>query len=189
MYYKDLSCYRDGDEEDDKISVYPSVKNVGWLGKDASYEKGAVSQELVQKIREILFLDLKNDEATKHGKYKSEEAINVHCMHIRGSAFKCPLCSEVNVIEYDPIDLEFYSGSEIMKAGLNEVCIPSLVKGEFYSFPTMLLHYITGHEYSPPEEFLNALDSFDIEKPYDIDKALEEIGMLEIDSKEIEKYN
>jgi len=187
MYYRDLSCYRYG--EDDDIDVFPAVKNIGWLDKAFNFEKGAVSADRVNKLREIIFLDLKNNEDKKNEKYSSESAINVHCMHIRGSAYKCNLCSEEKEILYDPLNLKLYRGTNLMKAGLNEVCIPALKKGEFYSFPTMLLHYITEHSYKPPKDFLEALDAFDLTVPYDIDKEQEEIDIVQVTKVGLDKYN
>ena len=40
-------------------------------------------------------------------------------------------------------------------------------KKYIYSFPTMLYHYITEHDYCPPDEFLKALLDFDINKRFD----------------------
>ena len=188
MQYRDFSCYRDGSEDDGEIDVYPSVKNIGWLGVEESYETGSVPPVIIQKLKEILFLDLKNDEDKQNGVYKHDNAINVHCMHIRGSAFQCPFCFE-KVVEYAPLGLDLYFGVKTMRAGLNEVCSPSVVEGEFYSFPTMLLHYITEHGYCPPKEFQAALSAFDIKKPYDIDKAQKEMDVVEVDAKGLINFN
>lgn len=189
MYYRDLSFYRDGDEGDDEIAVFLSVKNIGWLDLGSEYSKGSVQPDLILKIREFMFLDLKNDEAKKSGYYKQEEAINIHCMHVRGSPYKCSLCQEPKSVEYSPLELKHYQGVKLMKAGLNEICIPSLNKGEFYSFPTLLLHYIIEHEHCPPKEFLNALAAFDLTKPYDIDDEQEELEVLEVECVDLGKYN
>ncbi len=188
MFYKDLSYYRDGDEED-IVDVFSSVKNIGWLGNESEHSKGVVSEELIQKLREIIFLDLKNDEDKKAGNYEKENSINVHCMLVRGSPYSCPFCVDHPVIEYTPTGLSLYQGSSSMKAGVNEICIPSLKDGEFYSFPTLLLHYITEHGYCPPQEFLDALEAFDLNTPYDIDAEQADLEIIEVDSAEMDKYN
>lgn len=188
MYYRDLSYYRDGGDYG-KIHVYPLVKNVGWLGKKLGYEKGDISSKQVQKLKEIIFLDLKNQENKRNRTYESNKAINIHCMHIKDSAFKCNLCIEEKEVEYEPLNLKYYTGTSYMKAGLNEVCIPSIRTGEFYSFPTMLLHYITEHSYLPPKEFLNALDAFNLNVSFDIDKAQEELDILQVTRIGLENYN
>ncbi|MBB6521853.1 hypothetical protein [Pseudoteredinibacter isoporae] len=186
MFYRDLSCYRDGDGEE-IVDVFPSVKNIGWLGVESEYSKGIVREDLIQKLREITFLDLKNDEDIKTGNYEKEKSINVHCMHVRGSPYSCPF-SQAS-IEYNPSGLGLYKGNSTMKAGVNEICIPSLKSGEFYSFPTLLLHYITEHGYCPPQGFLDALDAFDLSVPYDIDSKQGDLEIVEVDRTDMDKYN
>ena len=75
-----------------------------------------------------------------------------------------------------------------MTAGVNEICIPSLKEGEFYSFPTLLLHYISEHGYCPPQEFLEALKFFDLNTPYDLDVEQNDLEMMEVNREDIDKY-
>jgi hypothetical protein len=187
MYYPDLTCYRDGGP-DHLSNVYPSVKNIGWLGKNEKYNIGDVQPELVRKLLDIMFLDVKNSEDKKKGTYNREKSVNVHLMHMRGSPYKCPLCNDGKEITYSAVGVTSYSGTNEMLAGLNEVCIPSLTTGEYYSFPTMLCHYIVAHKYKPPQEFLDALAAFDLDKPYDIDKEQEDLVCIEMPSNEVNSY-
>ena len=80
MFYRDLSFYRDGDEVD-VVTVFPSVKNIGWLDGNFDYSQGFVSDSLTHKLREIIFLDLKNDEDKKKViMKKNRRSIFIACM-------------------------------------------------------------------------------------------------------------
>ncbi len=54
-----------------------------------------------------------------------------------------------------------------MVLGCHEIRLPNMEKKYMYSFPTMLYHYITEHDYCPPDEFLKALLGFDINQRFD----------------------
>ena len=180
MYYPDLTCYRIG-EPGKVASVYPALKNIGWLWKGVPFPQGEVPLILVQKLKEMLFLDLKNLEDKKAKKFDSNKAILIHDMYIRGEPHRCQFCEPEQEIWIEPEDLRYYTGNSRMVLGGNEMCIPSLKSGEFYIFPTMLYHYVAEHKYLPPKEFLDALASFSLERPYNWEEAqgdLEELEML-----------
>ncbi len=69
-----------------------------------------------------------------------------------------------------------------MVLGKNEICIPSVSKGFFFSFPTLLYHYVVEHNYMPPAEFLESLEHFDLHIPYDIDDEQSDLESIEISS-------
>lgn len=179
MYYQDLTFYSDiGD--DGWANVYPQVLNIGWLDSQHDYVKGDVPESIISKLKEILFLDLKNEQDRKLGIFIKEKATIVHLMHMRGSPYLCSFCARNNRANYlEPNRLKLYSDEDNFILGMNEVCIPSLGNDFFYSFPTMLYHYIVDHGYKPPCEFLNALAAFDIDAPYDIDKAQNDLMCIE----------
>lgn len=171
MFYKDLTSYCNNAIEHDKVIVYPKLLNIGWLDREHTYPQAAVSADLLQKLKEITFLDLKNNYDEKNGNFDKNNAIILHQMHIRGSPHPCSFCESTdNIISLAPSQLTLYTGGEKMILGTNEICIPALKPGYFYVFPTMLYHYIDKHHYCPPAEFLNALAAFDMTKPYDIEK-------------------
>ena len=84
--------------------------------------------------------------------------IIMHDMHMRGSPFEYPLCGK----EIDLID-EY---GRVMTLGRNKIYIPAVDGKYSFDFSTLLYHYITEHKYLPPQLFLDALDSFDLSKPY-----------------------
>lgn len=53
----------------------------------------------------------------------------------------------------------------------------------------MLLHYITEHSYRPPKKFLDALNAFDLDLSYDIDKEQAGIDAFQVTKAGLEKYN
>lgn len=67
MYYPDLTYYRIG-YLGEKSTVYLHLRNIGWLDSKHPYAKGLVSNLLIKKIKELLFLKLKNaeDREKKH---------------------------------------------------------------------------------------------------------------------------
>jgi hypothetical protein len=61
--------------------------------------------------------------------------------------------------------------NRIMMLGMNEMQIPiPNTQSYVYDFPTLLYHYMTEHDYLPPSEFLEALDVFSLDEPYDCTK-------------------
>lgn len=102
----------------------------------------------------------------------------------------CPLCEEKSKIEVQPDSLEHYTGNKTMLLGINEMVIPSLKKGEFYVFPTMLYHYIVNHRYQPPQEFLDSLESFSLETPFNFVEEEEKAQLVvEIPTEEVNEFN
>ncbi len=188
MYHPDLTYYRINLTEDEAI-VYLHIKYIGWLDSDHSYHQGFVSNSLTEKLKELLFLDLKNSEEQDKRILKPNEAIFIHGSRTRGIHL-CHLCNESSPIEVEPIDLKYYRGSKSMLVGINAVYIPSTKNGEFYFFPTMLHHYITEHNYKPPEEFLNSLQAFNLSKPFNIFKEEEKSYLaVKMPIEEVNSFN
>jgi hypothetical protein len=199
MYYPDLTCYRINSFEKESI-VYPSLINIGWLDKTIGYPKGEVPTHLTQKLKEILFLDIKNSEDSKEGSFEVAKAILIHDNHMRGSAYECPFCNPSMKIFVEPDGLDSYHGKRSFLLGTNEIILPSSRQNRFYAIPTMIYHYIVSHKYSPPKEFLNALDVFDLSSPFNIhDISIEslmfeplKIPMIDVNSfdpdSDIDKY-
>lgn len=173
MYYQDLSFYRTGGDNG-IYEVYPYVVNVGWLDPSKDFSKGIMPAELVQKLKEIIYIDIKNQDDVKSGKFKKSEAVIVDQMLVRGSPYECQFCGG-EVISISPSQVFRYSGDRDKVLGLNEVCIPSEARDIVYSCPTLICHYIEKHGYLPPGEFIEDLEAFDLNKPYDLneDKAFD----------------
>lgn len=188
MYYADLTYYRDGGaDSEDAINIYPKVINVGWLDKGMPYVKGSISDDLVRKLKDVTFLDLRVADERKRGVFDKKAAVLVHLMHVRGAPHPCPFCSQENgVISLKPDGQEVYKGDREMVLGKNEICIPSVRKGYFFSFPTMLYHYVVEHGYLPPAEFLESVEQFDLTVPYDIDEGQSDLECMEVSPADVE---
>ena len=76
MYYQDLSFYRTGGRNG-TFEVYPYAKNIGWLGREEAYSRGQLPGELVQKLKELVYLDVKNQDDMKASTFNKSEAVIV----------------------------------------------------------------------------------------------------------------
>lgn len=174
VYYPDLTCYRI-DTLDGSSLVFPNLRNIGWLEKRKDYNKGEVPDYLIRKLERILFLDKKNDDDRNNGSFDEKKAILVHTNFVIGSPHKCEFCGDKEISIPLP-GLQDYSTI----LGINEIHIPSLKENEFFVFPTMLYHYVVDHRYVPPRVFLDALEAFDVEKPFNVNTAYGDEIILKI---------
>jgi hypothetical protein len=158
MHYADLLPYRVGDYES------ASTKNVGWLDRGKSFDKGTVKEDLVDKLLELTMFDLEQHHDARTKRETHPRSIIVHRMHTGGEPFGCPFCGgkAIRVKSSRP-----GSPNKEMILGLNEMVLPALTQGLVYCFPTLLYHYVTEHYYQPPGEFLDALEGFSMERPFD----------------------
>ncbi|MEL6813970.1 MAG: hypothetical protein AAFP03_04040 [Cyanobacteria bacterium J06598_3] len=169
MYYPDLSYYRVGNLSSESVAVFPEYRNIGWLWKNEPFREGKVSNSLICKLKEMLFLDIKNIEDKRNGMFEESRAIWIHQEYLRGTPHKCQFCGKEE-IRLSPDGLSCYTGKSTKLLGGNQISIPSVEKGEFYVFPTLLYHYIVEHNYQPPQESLEAVEAFDLGKSYDSNK-------------------
>lgn len=187
MYYPDLTCYRI--DSCSKVStVYPKLKNIGWLDAEIDFKKGGIAAHLIKKLKEILFLHVRNIEDKENSIFDESKAILVHTGFSRGSAYQCPLCEERKDISVEPTNLQYYNGGKSILLGINEIQIPSMVKDEYYIFPTMAYHYIVEHEYIPPKEFLDALELFDLNQPFNIYKECADEVEIDMPESEVNSF-
>jgi hypothetical protein len=175
MYYRDLTPYRDGGtDEPGTFNVYPGVLNIGWLDGKHPFETGTVPAPLLGKLRHLTLSDAVNRESQRAGTFDAASALIVHQMHVRGSPHECPFCG--HAIALDPQDTDRPRISDRFFLGTSEICIPAAAPTPiFYSFPSLLLHYISAHRYLPPAEFLEALEQFDTDRPFDIEAAMNDV--------------
>ena len=118
------------------LSVYeysPSDKamvNVGWLGHDYGFPTGHPADEVVEQL--II---------------RAAEQVNV----MRGT-HDCPFCDEESPIRIlSPLVPKGW-----VSLGMGEIHVQGLNRVVFAA-PTLVIHYITAHQYLPPEPFLVAL--------------------------------
>ncbi|MEM9005867.1 MAG: hypothetical protein AAGE59_20375 [Cyanobacteria bacterium P01_F01_bin.86] len=178
MYYQDRSYYRVGSSADPLQYVFPEVRYVGWLGGDEPYQKGNVVSALAEKLREILFLDIRNNTDTQETASCNEfPSIHVHLGYTRGRPDPCPFCKAVITVK--PDNLQHYVGTQNKVLGRNQFCLPS-GDGTFYVAPTLIYHYIIEHWYQPPQLFLDVLDAFDLGTPFNINTARAHLTCLQV---------
>ncbi|MBP2161597.1 MULTISPECIES: hypothetical protein [Asticcacaulis] len=126
---------------------FPSVKAVGWLDNNHPFAIGVVPINTFEKLRSAMV---------------GNEKVNIHVNPIRG-IHPCNLC------EADDFD-----NSEL-RIGSTEIWIPD-GHGGFYASPSMIIHYITEHQYLPPSEFLNAVQEFDLHCEFNAQAEYEKIA-------------
>ena len=156
MYYEDLKPYIVGEKY-----FNPKTLNVGWLDKSVKFPTGKMPRHLIDKLLYLTLFDLDQSVSVNLVGYsKHPKNIIVHHGHIRGNPFVCPFCDgkEISIVDQN---------ARVMHLGGGEMRIPAPNKSVRYAFPTMLYHYITEHDYLPPEEFLDALQRFHLDQSYD----------------------
>ncbi|WP_405680550.1 hypothetical protein [Streptomyces sp. NBC_01238] len=104
------------------------ILNVGWLAPEHDYRTGIVDERVVDALR-VLSADYDNQMRGVH---------------------HCEFCDADRpfVLGSPAMDTEVWLGSaEIRVRGAD---------GTLYTAPNLVIHYITEHQYCPPEEFCRA---------------------------------
>lgn len=173
MYYADLTFYRiNSAEHKNMVDVFPEIINIGWLDKNHSFPTGKIPPALLQKLKQLTLIDLANYKAIKAGTFNEEEAVIVHFMHMRGLPDLCPFCPREHAeIWLDSEEEESDPRFKKYALGRCEIHIPSADGKYLYASPSMLYHYVAEHDYLPPPQFLEALEAFDMNKPFNIDEV------------------
>jgi hypothetical protein len=137
VYFPDLSPYSYGSRNRGPV---PGVLNVGWLERGHVFPTGAVTAALLTKIEYL--------------------AVHLAVNTMRGW-HACEFCPPNR-----PAPLRVDTAHGAAHLGHAEIWVP----GEndiVYAAPSLVLHYVTQHQYQPPIEFLSALDRFDIDSGWD----------------------
>lgn len=104
-----------------------NVLHVGWLDKAHEFEKSSPAPGLVEKIHRILL-------------HKG----NLNCrVNAKRGIHPCHLCGT----------REFERSS----IGFCELWIPSSIIGQYFATPSTIIHYIQGHQYRPPQVFVDSV--------------------------------
>ena len=135
-------------EADAKMTYYPDLSpyeyfesdekmlNVGWLDADHDFPRGPVAPEFVDALLR-LDEDVQNQTRGFHW-----------CVFCKGAFEDVPN-------PYVPSGVTSMGSAEIHAVGAD---------GVRYSAPTLVIHYVTQHEYQPPEAFVAAvLHTADVE--------------------------
>jgi len=112
-----------------KDKVSPNLLNVGWLSRWHSFNRGEVDAVLLEKLLRQCRMPVS----------------------LTRGFHRCDLCaaSSISMISMT------VDGDEI-RLGNGEIRVPG-ANGVMYAAPTLICHYIDKHEYSPPQEFLDAV--------------------------------
>lgn len=135
MYFEDMSNY----------AYYlktpvENVKNIGWLDAGKPYRTGDVGSLFLQCLMGIIV---------------GNDIVDAQVNKIR-STHRCSLSGcEVK---------EVVANGKTAILGAAEIWIPSVICGEFFAVPSMILHYIEAHHYLPPDDFISAVIGFDFNK-------------------------
>lgn len=105
--------------------------NVGWLDREHEYSRGDVDTDTLTKLLSL-----------------ADRERNV----MRGVQ-DCQFCHEES-----PMLVEDVSSKLRTYLGTGEIRVEDDI-GRIYAAPTLIYHYISAHNYRPPEEFLKAVRS------------------------------
>lgn len=108
--------------------------NVGWLDSSASFDRGQVSDDVVEKLFRLC-----------------EKPVS----RTRGY-HRCPFQPPGSPASSCPYPPEMKLGPWTIVVGDAEIGVPGN-HGIVYAAPTLIGHYIQTHSYRPPEEFLAAV--------------------------------
>lgn len=136
MYFPDLSPYTYWRPDSDAIDPPgATVLNVGWLEFSEEFTSGEFPLALLEKL---LLL------------------ITTPVNRTRGFQ-SCTFCPYVPMLRCMSVIVR---GREY-PLGTAEIRVPSL-GGIRYAAPTLIYHYIKVHQYLPPQEFIDALNTLDL---------------------------
>jgi hypothetical protein len=107
---------------------------VGWLDSEHSFTVGHVRQDLVDTLRRMC----------RHGVNRT-----------RGIYF-CDFCPRPDGEVFPRIFVRDELGTYVV--GSAEIRVPASDK-RIFAAPDMIVHYVTDHQYKPPDAFLRALES------------------------------
>ncbi len=134
--------------EDSNLPIF----NIGWLGKGAPFSQGNVDEFFINKLIAI---------------YRRER------VNITRSIYPCPFCfqSYDSILDYDGILLEDQK-NEIL--GISEIWLPNKQNTKVFVSPDLIIHYIRDHGYLPPQEYIDAVNNFDLNSSWFGEKMYED---------------
>jgi hypothetical protein len=111
----------------------PNGLNIGWLSPDHSFPRGAVSLAFAHEM--MLLGEGKVENVTR----------GVHV---------CEFCqAPVDLIQADP---HYQDVWELFRSGNGELHVKGNA-GVVYCAPALIVHYVSEHQYQPPQEFVEAV--------------------------------
>ncbi|MEQ8822269.1 MAG: hypothetical protein RLY93_18700 [Sumerlaeia bacterium] len=134
-----------------------NVFNVGWLDARHDFDRGRVDPITIVKIRHI---------------------INRRECRLTRRACRCGFCAQES--EQTPSNLTDarLAGSDTAPHSHGEIWVPAH-GGYVFAAPSLIAHFIENHGYRPPEQFLDAVEAFDIDTVFDGDALFRQLTQLE----------
>jgi hypothetical protein len=129
-YYPDLSVFPDPWVNENHLNLVA----IGWLDPEITYPKGKVSEVFIEKLE-------------------------LFCSYPMIMTFGIDWCHICNPSD-EPISFvkaKLRSGKEIQLFGEYDLRIPSPDGTKIYATSDFILHFVTKHEYLPPQEFVDAV--------------------------------
>ncbi|MCG8407087.1 MAG: hypothetical protein MI923_17970 [Phycisphaerales bacterium] len=134
MYFEDLTLYSYSE-----IHSGPNIYNIGWLDAKHSFPTGVVSEDILNKILKMCL----------------KRVVGARGFHQCNICKNPPSGPEVPLGSF-PVMTEqgelFLGSAEIRVLG---------EEGKIYAAPNLIYHYIKGHDYLPPQEFLDAVEQWE----------------------------
>lgn len=138
MYFEDLTSYRYGVSDEASSLIYlksfvfrhifnRNLINIGWLHSKYTFHRRKSDEPFLDKLFNLCLFPV-------------EKTRGYHV---------CPFCKSSFGLEVERNGQKVILGSaEIRVRGL---------EGKVYAAPNLIYHYVEAHEYSPPEEFIDAV--------------------------------
>jgi hypothetical protein len=131
-YYEDLTPYQySARNEPPKLNSL----NVGWLSRDKPFSIGETSQ----KFKDRLF----------------QFCLDEYVVNIARGFHVCEFCS-ISTEKWVEVGKSRY-GEKAHWLGIGNAEIRVLGNSAIYAAPTLIYHYVTEHQYRPPDEFIEAV--------------------------------
>ena len=125
MYFPDLNLYTYLNQPPD-----PNLLTIGWLDNERDFQKGTISEKLLDKILELCFEPVSKTRGFHQSPF----------LPINLSGYAVTFKDKRMVL----------GSAEIRVKGKN---------GKTYAAPNLIYHYIKDCAYKPPQEFLEALEA------------------------------
>jgi hypothetical protein len=111
----------------------PETLAVGWLSQEHEFKRGSVPIAFVDELQRF---------------YMNKLEVITRGHHV------CEFCTPpADIVSMDNRYIDVW---EYFRSGNGEIRVRS-ENGTLYSAPALLLHYISEHQYQPPQEFINAV--------------------------------
>src|SRR5579859_66344 len=153
------------------LSVYPNaldsanLRAVGWLDSEHEFTRGIAPTRVIDALREILLSnrDVNKMRGTHCCEFCADTIFGKKYVPQSREAFR-------DYLDKTTIYLEHEGKRKLL--GMSEIWIPS-PSGIIWAAPSLIYHYSVAHRYLPPQEFQDAVESFDLSPTWDGEAEVE----------------